>query len=79
MIKDIKYGGYTAQPSDYECQDGDLASSINLINEDGALHPVAQPKVLKQLSAQDKVAFIHKTSSFTHYIIYNSPYITYTV
>ena len=65
MIKDIKYGGYTAQPSDYECQDGDLASSINLINEDGALHPVAQPKVLKQLSAQDKVAFIHKTSSFT--------------
>ena len=25
MIKEIKYNGYTAQPSDYACADGDLA------------------------------------------------------
>ena len=34
MIKDIKYNGYTSQPSDYECSDGQLATSLNLISED---------------------------------------------
>lgn len=32
MIKDIKYNGYTAQPSDYECSDGQLTTSLNLIS-----------------------------------------------
>lgn len=25
MIKELNYGGYTVEPSDYECQDGQLA------------------------------------------------------
>lgn len=77
MIKEIKYNGYSANPSDYECADGDLATSINLINEDGQLKTLSQPKVIKQLSQNEadgilKISFIHKTTSFTHYILYNT-------
>lgn len=76
MNKDIKYNGYSAVPSDYECQDGSLTTAINLINEDGQIKPIARPKVIKQLSqdeaeAMQKISFIHKTSTFTHYILYN--------
>ena len=31
MIKEIKYNGYSANPSDYECADGDLSVAMNLI------------------------------------------------
>ena len=72
MNKELRYSGYSAQPSDYECQDGDLALSLNLICEDGALKPLAEPKVIKTLDSKEKVAFIHKTSLFTHYIIYGT-------
>ena len=34
MIKEIQYKGYATEPSDYECPDGQLATSLNLINED---------------------------------------------
>lgn len=43
MQKEIKYRGFTATPSDYECPDGDLTGALNLINEDGALKPVVPP------------------------------------
>ena len=43
MIKEIKYNGFTAIPSDYECPDGDLAGVMNLIPEDGSLKPVFPP------------------------------------
>lgn len=70
MIKEIKYNSYSAQPSDYECQDGELAMAMNLVPEDGALHPIGQPKVVRRLSTTDKVVFVHKTSAYTHYVIY---------
>ena len=76
--KEIKYNGYSAQPSDYECQDGELAVAINLIPEDGALKPVLPPKLVKAMGENGKVAFIHETSAFTHYILYGSTsHITY--
>lgn len=43
MIKEIKYSGLAAIPSDRDCPDGDLAAAINLIPEDGALRPVLTP------------------------------------
>lgn len=46
MNNDITYNGYTAQPSDYECQDGELALALNLIPEDGAIKPLLPPKSL---------------------------------
>ena len=70
MIKDIKYGGYTAQPSDYECPDGQLAASLNLISEDSQLKPLLQPTPTSiGLSASQKAAYIHETSSYKHYIL----------
>lgn len=73
MIKDIKYNGYTAQPSDYESPDGDIAASLNLINEDGALHPIPQPSVILSMPDENhRAVFIHKVGGTIHYIIFNS-------
>ena len=69
MIQDIKYNGYSASPSDYECQDGDLACAVGLIPDAGAMTPVLPPKTLFTLSEGEKVVFIHETSAFKHYII----------
>lgn len=69
MIKEIKYTGYSANPSDYDCADGDLAVSLGLINEDGALKPILPPAEVMSLSSGEVVKYIHKTSSICHYII----------
>lgn len=68
MIKDIKYSGYTAQPSDYESQDGELAMSLNLINEDGAITPIHRPLAVGKLLPADEV-FLHKTATACNAII----------
>ena len=72
MIKEIKYNGYSAVPSDYECADGDLAAAFGVVPENGAIHPVLSPTTKFQLDNGDAVMFIHKTSSPVHYIVYNS-------
>ena len=70
MIKELKYSGFSTVPSDYECPDGSLAMSLNLIPEDGALHPLPKPKVVLTLPSSDYfVTFIHKNTGYTHYII----------
>lgn len=71
MNQEIKYSGFSAVPSDYECSDGSLAVSINLLPEDGALKPILAPSEVMQLQDGEVVKFIHKTSSFTHYIVYS--------
>lgn len=71
MIQEIQYNGFTATPSDYGCADGQLALSIGVVPEDGALKPVLPPKILLQLNAGEKVMCIHTTALFSHYIIYN--------
>ena len=70
MIQEIKYGGLTANPSDYESPNGDLAMSLGLVPEDGALKPVLPPKVLFSLGENQKVVFIHKNGNYKHYIVY---------
>lgn len=72
MIKEIKYTGYSANPSDYDCSDGDLAMSLGLVNEDGALKPILPPAEVMSLSDGEVVKYIHETSSICHYIILNS-------
>lgn len=69
MQKEIKYNGFTATPSDYECPDGDLAALINLVPEDGQLKPIFPATQLFTLPDGYKPIFIHKTAAFTHYII----------
>ena len=70
MVNELRYNGYSANPSDYECQDGDMALSINMIPEDGALRIVKQPKVVMNLNDK-KVVYIHAVSVFENYIIYD--------
>lgn len=70
MIKDIKYNGYTAQPSDYECPDGQLIASINLISEDSQLKPLLQPNNVLTLSVSgERVILIHAVPGQKNYII----------
>ena len=72
MIKEIKYNGFTSAPSDYECQDGDLAASINIVPEDGQLKIVNQPTVIMTLpSARQRVLYIHEATGYKHYIVYD--------
>lgn len=76
MIKEIQYAGYSTEPSDYECSDGQLATSLNLINEDNQLKPLFQPHIKVELPANCEVVFIHKTSNYEHYIIHNKSTLT---
>lgn len=71
MIKDIQYKGYAANPSDYECEDGELAMSLNLIHEDGSLKPILPPKILGKLTANERIIYTHECSIHTNYIIIN--------
>nr|DAU12866.1 MAG TPA: hypothetical protein [Caudoviricetes sp.] len=77
--QDVIFKGLTNSPSDYNCQDGELATCLNLINEDGALHPIHQPVVAEQnitLNAGDTIELVHKVTHdetiHSHYIIRKS-------
>ena len=74
MKQDVPYSGFAAVPADYECPDGQLAVAINCVPENNALQPVLPPRQVKKLSVgtSDRFSFIHKTSTFTHYIIYTA-------
>lgn len=74
--QEVIFKGLTNSPSDYDCQDGELATCLNLINEDGALHPIHQPVVAEEnitLGEGDTIEFVHKvthdTDIHSHYII----------
>lgn len=70
MNKELKYSGFAALPSDYECPDGQLAASINLIAENDHLKPLHQPSaILKFPNENYKVLYLHITSLYTHYIV----------
>ncbi len=73
MTKEIKYNGYTAVPSDYECPDGDLALATGVLPEDGTLKPVLEAGQLAIMPAGYRIVFIHaNTSGMKHYIILNT-------
>lgn len=72
MIQEIKYGGVSANPSDYECADGQLALSIGLLPEDGALKPVLPPKILFAVPEGDEVVYIHRTAVFCYYLVWRA-------
>lgn len=71
MIKDIKYSGFTAAPSDYESPDGDLAAVIGLVPDVGHLKPIVPPKELFSLAGGMSVRFIHETTSIRNYIVFD--------
>lgn len=69
MIKEIKYNGYSANPSDYECADGDLSVAMNLVPEDGTIKTVFPPKIEEYLPVGTTIVYIHQTANFKNYII----------
>ena len=69
MNQEIKYSGFSAVPSDYECTDGSLAVSINLLPEDGALKPILAPAEVMQLKSNQSVVYIHKGNHFVNNIV----------
>lgn len=72
MNKEIKYNGLSTVPPDNTCQDGDSAMLLNLVPEDGALKPVSAPKVVFNLGENHSVVYVHKATTYTHYIIINT-------
>lgn len=71
MIKEIKYNGFTATPSDYECPDGELSAAINILPEEGEINPILPSSPLFTLPDGYKVVFIHTNSGYKHYIVQN--------
>lgn len=71
MQQEIKYKGVTANPDEYNSQDGDLSLAIGLINEDGGLRPIMRPCDIIHLANGEKVRVMHNTSLYKHYICYN--------
>lgn len=68
MIKEIKYNGHSASPSDYQSPDGDMACMLNCIPERGALKPILPPETVESF-VDKKVLAIHKISDFEVYIL----------
>ncbi|ERJ80058.1 hypothetical protein J5A56_00585 [Prevotella melaninogenica] len=72
MNKEIKYNGLSTVPPDNTCQDGDSAMLLNLIPEDSALKPMSAPKMVFNLGENHSVVYVHKATTYTHYIIINT-------
>ena len=88
--QEVIFKGLTNSPSDYDCQDGELATCLNLINEDGALHPIHQPVVAeKNITLPNNSCSIryvhnvtHANKNHSHYIVNctnSSPYSWYWI
>ena len=86
--QEVIFAGLTNSPSDYDCKDGELATCLNLINEDGALHPIHQPVVAEQnITLPNNSCSIryvhnvtHENKNHSHYIVNctnSSPYSWY--
>jgi len=77
MIKEVKYGGFSANPNDHDSLEGDLAVAMNLIPEDGTVKPVLPPGRIAVVPGypyypnelERKIVCIHRTSAYTHYIV----------
>lgn len=68
MIKEIQYQGYATASSDYECSDGQLALSLNLISEDGQLKPILPPKEAMDIPENSVLMYVHETAYYKHTI-----------
>lgn len=86
--QEVIFKGLANSPSDYDCQDGELATCLNLINEDGALHPIHQPVVAEpnitlpndSCSIRYVHNVTHENKNHSHYIVNctnSSPYSWY--
>ncbi len=70
MIKEIDYHGFSTSPSDRQVQDGALATSLNLLYEDGALRPVSRPNVQATIPDKAKVLLVHIVQNVRYIFLY---------
>ena len=68
MIKELQYQGYATASSDYECPDGQLALSLNLISEDGQLKPILPPGEEMDIPKDSVLMYVHETAYYKHII-----------
>lgn len=66
MIKEIKYGGMSNVPSDYECADGELAAAVNVVNENGELRSFLHPDPIMTITGT--LMFVHKGKGYENFI-----------
>lgn len=80
MRHEVKYSGLSANPSDYDCLEGEMATMRNLIAEDNALKPIPAPIVEQSFSARrPSNVWVRETSSFRHYIYHFGDSLYYRV
>lgn len=72
MIQEVKYRGISSTPSEYECQDGELLSSIGLISEGEDLVPIGEPYTVAQIPSGYSVVLVHEMSSIKNLILKKS-------
>ena len=77
MIKEIKYNGHSASPSDYQSPDGDMACMLNCIPERGAIKPILPPKTVDSFGKGTSVLAVHKVANKEHYILYDGNKVTW--
>ena len=70
MIQEIRFGGHTVVPSDYDTPDGTLSLPLNLIPEDGALRPILPPEKIKNIAPYECLC-IHNVGASRRYILYS--------
>ena len=62
--------GITRSPSDFLCQDGELAECVNLTTDNEELKVVGDPKEVGSIQAGYKLVFVHKLPDGSrHYIL----------
>ena len=64
--------GITRTPSDFLCEDGELAECINLTTENEELKVVPQPESMFGGVAKDPLIYVHEGSNYKNYITLNN-------
>lgn len=64
--------GITRTPSDFLCEDGELAECINLTTENEELKVVPQPESMFGGAAKDPLIYVHEGSNYKNYITLNN-------
>lgn len=60
--------GITRTPSDFLCEDGELAECINLTTDNEELKVVPQPEVMFDGAAKNPLIYVHEGSNYKNYI-----------
>lgn len=76
MIDEVKYKGFTAAGSDYDCGDGELAAVMGLLPDhvsaggNVSLSAIQKAKTVLKLGSKDcTVLYVHRGDKYTNYIV----------